>query len=150
MPSIIRTTSENTDFRTLVSLLDQDLAIRNGDTNAFYAQYNKIDAIRNVLVCYEDGKPIGCGAFKEYEPQAVEIKRMFVHPDFRGKRIGTSILRELEKWAAELNYSEAVLETGKTNPEAQSLYLKEGYTVIPNYGQYAGAENSVCMSKAIR
>ncbi len=142
-----RTTSEDPDFRELVSLLDKDLATRNGEANDFYAQYNKVDAIRHVLVYYESGTPVGCGAFKEFEPGAVEVKRMFVHPDFRGKRIGAAILSELEHWAAELQYTSCVLETGYTNPEALRLYEREGYTIIPNYGPYIGAANSVCMQK---
>ena len=59
------------------------------------------------------------------------------------------ILKELEKWAAELNYTKCVLETGKKQPEAITLYLKNGYAIIPNYGQYIGIENSVCFAKVI-
>lgn len=149
MTKLIRTDSGNPDFQTLVNLLDKDLAVRNGEENAFYAQYNKIDAIRNVLLHYEGNTPVGCGAFKAYDGNSVEIKRMYVHPDFRGRRIGAGILKELEQWAAELNYSECVLETGKVNPEALHLYQREGYSIIPNYGQYEGVENSVCMKKRI-
>ena len=144
-----RTTSEDSDFQSLVRLLDRDLAVRNGDTNDFYAQYNKIDMIRHAVVYYEAGVAVGCGAFKEFDKDSVEIKRMFVHPDYRGKRIGAGILKALEQWASELNYNACVLETGKTNPEALHLYKREGYAVIPNYGQYAAVENSVCMRKSL-
>jgi putative acetyltransferase len=149
MSQIKRTSSEDTDFQDLVRLLDNDLALRNGETNAFYTQYNKIDAIKHVVVYYDGSTPVGCGAFKEFEPGAVEIKRMYVKPEFRGNRIGASILKELELWAAELYYKEAVLETGKTNPEALHLYQKEAYAIIPNYGQYKDVENSVCMKKTL-
>lgn len=57
------------------------------------------------------------------------------------------ILSELEKWAAESGYSSTVLETGKRQPEAINLYKKAGYKIIPNFGQYEGVENSVCMMK---
>ena len=33
-------------------------------------------------------------------------------------------------------------------PEAIALYLKSGYSIIPNYGQYVNVENSVCMKKS--
>ena len=59
------------------------------------------------------------------------------------------ILTELEAWAAELSYSKCILETGKRQPEAIALYLKQGYVNIPNYGQYAGVDNSVCFEKII-
>ena len=145
-----RTSSDNTDFLDLVALLDKDLQQRDGDdAHAFYAQFNKIDNIRHAIVCYVDEKPIGCGAFKMFDPQKVEIKRMYVLPAYRGHGMGLSILHELELWAAELNYPECILETGKNNPEAISLYQKAGYSIIKNYGQYENDENSVCMTKHI-
>jgi putative acetyltransferase len=149
MSKIIRTDSTFPDFLYLVKFLDQDLKIRDGDEHAFYSQYNKLDAIKNVLVYYENEKPVACGAFKKYDEHSVEIKRMFVLPDFRGKGIGAKILNELESWAGELNYSSCILETGKKQPEAIRLYEKSGYTIIPNFGQYEGVENSVCMRKVL-
>ena len=130
-------------------MLDADLKVRDGIDHSFYAQYNKIDMIRNAIVCYENNKPVGCGAFKAYDDKTVELKRMFVHPDVRGKGIGKLILHELEKWAAELNYTHCILETGKKQPEAIRLYESSGYGRISNFGQYANVDNSVCMKKAI-
>lgn len=149
MTTFERTTSDNEDFKSLVVLLDADLRIRDGEEHAFYAQFNKIDMIKNVIVCYNDKTPIGCGAFKEYDKQKVEIKRMFVVPEYRGKGIGLKILNELELWAAALNFAECILETGKKQPEAISLYQKAGYETIKNYGQYENVENSVCMKKVL-
>ncbi|MEO6612875.1 MAG: GNAT family N-acetyltransferase [Chitinophagaceae bacterium] len=142
-----RTSSADNDFRELVVLLDKDLALRDGDEHAFYAQFNKIQAIKNVIVCYEENQPVGCGAFKEFEPGKVEIKRMYVHPEQRGKGTGLAILTQLENWARELGYTSCVLETGKKQPEAIRLYKKAGYHITENYGQYASVENSVCMRK---
>jgi GNAT superfamily N-acetyltransferase len=150
MTQFQRTTSNDKDFQNLVHLLDNDLAERDGkELNSFYVQFNKIDMLKNVIVCYVNETPVGCGAFKEFTKSAVEIKRMFVQPNFRGQRIGASVLEELERWAAEINYEECVLETGKQNPEALHLYQKEGYQIIPNFGQYKGVENSICMKKSI-
>jgi GNAT superfamily N-acetyltransferase len=149
MITFARTDSENNDFRILVALLDAYLKVRDGADHSFYAQYNKIDMIRNAIVCYENNTPIGCGAFKPYDDETVEIKRMFVLPDARGKGIGKLILSELEKWAAELNYTHCILETGKRQPEAIRLYESSGYGRISNFGQYTNVDNSVCMKKAI-
>lgn len=143
----IRTTSDSPDFRGLVQLLDQDLALRDGADHAFYAQFNKIDKINHVVLAYEEEKPVGCGAFKPYDEQLVEIKRMFVLPEYRGQGVAPVVLAELERWAKELHYAGYVLETGKKQPEAIRLYEKSGYQRIPNYGQYASVENSVCMQK---
>jgi putative acetyltransferase len=149
MLKIIRTDSENTDFQALVRLLDADLAIRDGDLHGYYAQFNKLDSIKNVVVAFENEAAVGCGAFKKFDDQSVEIKRMFVRPENRGRGIAVEILRELENWAKEMAFKLAVLETGKKQPEAVRLYRKSGYELTPNYGQYAGMENSVCMKKLL-
>lgn len=149
MLTLVRTDSENNDFVFLVKQLDADLAERDGAEHSFYAQYNKIDKIRYVVVALEGDTPAGCGAIKEFSPDAVEVKRMYVTPGKRNKGIASTILRELEAWARELAYERCVLETGKKQPEAISLYEKNGYKRIPNYGQYKGIENSVCFEKKL-
>lgn len=150
MINIIRTNSDNHDFIELVKLLDADLAQRDGEEHSFYAQFNTIDNIKYVVLAYENEKPLGCGAIKEYEANTMEIKRMYVSPESRNKGIAMKILSELENWASELSYAKCILETGKKQPEAIGLYKKNGYTLIPNYGQYAGTENSLCFEKEIK
>jgi putative acetyltransferase len=150
MTRILRTTSENIDFQNLVVLLDEVLRIKDGEDHDFYAQHNTLDKINHVVVCYQDDVAIGCGAFKKLDSNTVEIKRMFVHPDFRGKGIASAVLNELEVWASEFNYTSCVLETGKNNPEAVALYHKSGYEITPNYGQYENIITSVCLKKIIR
>lgn len=147
--TLIRTDSDNADFRTLVALLDQDLAVRDGDEHAFYAQFNQVDTIKEVVVAYQNGAPVGCGAIKPSSATEAEVKRMFVHPDYRKQGIAAKALNELESWAAELGFTACVLETGKKQPEAIALYQKVGYHITPNYGQYVGVDNSVCMIKTI-
>lgn len=149
MRSFIRTTSTNLDFIELVELLDADLAIRDGEDHQFYAQFNKIDTIKNVIVVLEDGKVIGCGAFKRYDEASIEIKRMYVKEEARGKKIASQIISELELWAKELGYKNYVLETGIRQPEAIALYHKMGYHIIENYGQYANLETSICFKKSV-
>jgi len=149
MIRIIRTDSSNADFVSLVKELDADLAIRDGEDHAFYAQYNKIDLIKHVVVAYLDENPVGCGAIKEYSDGVTEVKRMFTNPDLRGKGIASTVLKELEKWAAELSYSLCILETGIKQPEAIALYTKNSYHRIPNYGQYEGVSDSVCFEKVL-
>ena len=150
MIKIIRTNSDDQDFIDLVKNLDAELAERDGNDHPFYAQFNKIDKIKFVVVAYENRKPMGCGAIKEYAPNTMEIKRMYTSPESRGKGIATKVLTELEIWATELSYEKCILETGKKQPEAIGLYKKNGYKLIPNYGQYAEIENSLCFEKVVK
>ena len=149
MIEIVRTEPDNTDFLSLVALLDAELQVRDGADHSFYAQFNKPVGLTGVVVAYAGGEPVGCGAFKKYEGGIAEIKRMFVKPEARGKWIAASVLKELETWAFEAGFLECILETGYKQPEAIALYNREGYESIPNYGQYAGVDNSVCMRKAL-
>lgn len=147
---LLRTDSSNPDFIELVRHLDADLAQRDGADHSFYAQFNKIDKIKYAIVAYQGDRPVGCGAIKEYSPGTMEVKRMYTIPENRGKGVASKILRELERWAFELSYEKCILETGKKQPEAIALYKKKGYQVIPNYGQYADVEDSVCFEKNLK
>lgn len=149
MISIQRTTSDNLDFEKLVFLLDAYLAVLDGEDHAFYAQFNKSNLLKNALICYENEIPVAIGAYKEYDSETVEIKRMFTLPEYRGKGIASRILTKLELWAKEENYRIAILETGFLQVDAIELYKKLGYEIIENFGQYIGIENSVCMKKNI-
>lgn len=149
MITTIRTNSSNNDFVALVNLLDADLAQRDGNDHSFYAQFNKIDMIKHVVVAYSSDTPIACGAIKPFDTTSMEVKRMYTLPQYRGQGAASSILRELEKWAKELSYKKCVLETGRRQPEAIELYTRNGYSAIPNYGQYIGVENSLCFEKKI-
>ena len=144
-----RTNSTNKDFQKLVMELDADLAIRDGADHLFYAQFNTIAAIQYAIVAYNNGVAVGCGAIKPYAENCMEVKRMYVVVAQRGRGIAGTILQALENWALELGSHTCLLETGQKQPEAIALYTKANYKIIPNYGQYAGVENSVCFEKKL-
>lgn len=149
MSTLRRTNSDDLDFQKLVIELDKVLAVLDGDDHSFYAQYNKLNAIKHVVVLYENDIPVGCGAIKEYDENTMEVKRMFVDPAQRGKGLATVVLLELEKWAKELGYKKCILETGKKQVDAVRLYEKNNYMLMVNYGQYAGVEYSLCFEKKL-
>lgn len=146
---IIRTDSENPDFKSLVIALDAYLKITDGDEHDFYNQFNNIDVIKHTVVAFENDRAVGCGAFKKFDDDSVEIKRMFTKPELRESGVATTILLELETWAKELGFESAVLETGTRQIEAVKFYRKNGYNVIPNYGQYENVLNSLCFKKVL-
>src|SRR5437868_2864304 len=115
---LVRTNSENHDYRLLIPILDAELTVRDGgeEAHAFYKQYNKSDDIKYVVMAYQDTVPVGCGAIKAYEDDIVEVKRMFVPLEHRNKGIARQVLAELEKWAEELGFKELILETGIAMP----------------------------------
>ena len=149
MVEITITNSLNKDFQKLISHLDNELYDRYGELQNEYNKYNKIEFNENVVIAYNEEIPIGCGCFKEYEEETVEIKRMFVNKNYRGRGISKVILSRLENIAFEKGYKKAILETGIKQLEAVGLYSKQGYKKIENYGQYAGMESSICMLKRL-
>ena len=149
MIQCIRTNSENEDFQKLVRELDAELGVRDGADHSFYDQFNKINNIKYAVVAYDHETPVGCGAIKEYSPDTMEVKRMYVPLARRGEGIATIVLKMLEQWAADLKYKKCLLETGKRQPEAIELYKKNGYRIVPNFGQYENVENSVCFEKIL-
>ena len=150
MISLLKTDASNPDFIQLVKELDTFLSITDGEDHAFYDQYNKLTAIKNVVIAYHNKQPIGCGAIKEYNATTMEVKRMYTKPLSRGKGVASEILITLEIWAKSLNYKYCILETGVRQVEAISLYLKNGYTQIDNYGPYINIEDSVCFEKKLQ
>ena len=145
--SLRRTTSDDPDFRALVALLDQELAVHNGEKNDFFVQFNKIDKIKHALVALVGDRPVGIGAIRAFNDDTTEVKRMYVLPVLRGKGVAAEVLQGLETWATELGFRYTTLETATYLPAAVRLYERSGYERIPNYGQYVGVETSVCMRK---
>lgn len=145
---VIRTDSTHPMFVKLVQQLDAELKEMDGNEHAFYHQFNGIDDLKHcILIVEKDG--LACGAIKSHDDKTVEIKRMFVPKLYRRKGLAYQTLGALELWANELGNTRCVLETGKRQPAAISLYHKAGYKIIENYGQYVGVQNSVCFEKFI-
>lgn len=147
MTTLLRTTSDHPAFQSLIRALDKELQSRYNEEQAVYDQYNKIENNRNIVVALNNGSAVGCGCFKKFDASAVEIKRMYVLPQYRWQHIAEGILNELESWAKEMGFTAAVLETGIKQPEAIFLCQRCGYSVIDNDGLYTGTENSVCIKK---
>ena len=99
-----------------------------------------------------DGNAVGCVVLRPFEeaPETtVEIKRMFVDADARGKGIGASLMQAIDEQARALGYTSIVLETGIYQPEAIRLYERHGYRRIPCWGEYADNPRSLCYEKRL-
>jgi len=145
-----RTTTSDKDFQLLVEQLDHELWKELREDQATYEQFNKVPDIKTAVVVYDEDQPVAIGCFKEFSGNTVEVKRMFVQKAYRGKGLSKMVLSELEHWAAEQGYQFAVLETSVHFETAKNLYASNGYSIIPNYGQYAELAESVCMKKALQ
>ena len=146
---IKRTTSTDKDFQWLIQQLDKELWDELNEDQATYDQYNKVPDLNTVVVVYINDQPVASGCFKKYNTDTVEIKRMFVVKEQRGKGLSKVVLSELESWAVESGFKNALLETSIHFIAATTLYKNAGYTIIHNYDQYKDLEESVCMKKPL-
>lgn len=86
-----------------------------------------------LVVAHSDDEPVACGAVMRIDESTGEIKRMWVHPDWRGVGLGQRMLRHLEGQARELGYTRVVLDTNSTLVEAITMYERSGYQPIERY-----------------
>ena len=144
------------DALELVRLLSAELAARYDFVDDGSGAFTPADAQvpRSAFVVVRlDGRAVGCGALRPMEEagfeDSAEIKRMYVSPEARGRRLGGAILARLEELARGFGYARAVLETGNAQPEAIRLYERSGYQRIRCYGRYVGEARSVCFAKTL-
>ena len=149
---------EHPDVTALVARVQGEYVERYGspdeghvDPGEFVAPYGLF------LVGYDAlGTPLATGAWRVSPVRelggssAVELKRMYVVPEHRGRGLARQVLAELEQTAASVGHDLVVLETGTLQPEAIALYRSEGYVEIPGFGHYAGHELSRCFGKRVR
>jgi GNAT superfamily N-acetyltransferase len=97
------------------------------------------------LVAWRDGVPVGCGALKPGPfARTGEVKRMYVAPEARGRRIAERVLSALVEAARDLGHTRLVLETGIEQPEALRLYERQGWRPVASYGHYRDSPLSRC------
>ncbi|WP_028924816.1 GNAT family N-acetyltransferase [Pseudonocardia acaciae] len=109
------------------------------------------------LVGYLDGRPVACGGWRRREADGesglrdgdVEIKRMFVVSEARGRGYSRLVLGELERTAAAAGGLRMVLETGTGQPEALGLYTSSGYLPIAKFGEYRCSPRSRHLGKPL-
>lgn len=146
---VVKTTSENPDFISLIKTFDTFLWERYPELKKDYWGNNVIEFNANVFLVYLDEKPVASGCFKKYNANTVELKRMFVSPEARGLGLAQLVIKELETEAKSQGFETMILETLYKQIEAIGLYQKVDFSIVDNYEPYVGLSNSVCMSKAI-
>jgi DNA-binding MarR family transcriptional regulator/GNAT superfamily N-acetyltransferase len=92
-----------------------------------------VDGAAVFFVASGDGLPVGCGGIHQLTATTGEIKRMWVHPSWRGAGLGSRLLRHLEAVAVELGYQTVRLDTNGTLTDAIALYERAGYRRIARY-----------------
>ncbi|MCF3138499.1 GNAT family N-acetyltransferase [Paenarthrobacter sp. AR 02] len=83
-----------------------------------------------LIILQENGESVAGGAFRRYDQDTAELKRIWTHSAHRRRGLARRVLLELEAEALRRGYSKLYLTTGPRQPEAKNLYLATGYTAL--------------------
>ena len=83
-----------------------------------------------LMVLLRDGTAVAGGAFRRYDDQTAELKRIWTHSSYRRQGLARKVLDVLEDEAVRLGYRRLYLTTGPRQPEARGLYLAAGFTPL--------------------
>lgn len=144
------------DATVLVERVQAEYVVRYGSPDESPVDPALFDPPEGLfLVGYEDDVPVATGAWRRSPVRvlgatsAVEVKRMYVVPEARGRGHARAVLAALEASAREAGHDLVVLETGTRQPEAIALYTSEGYVPTPGFGYYRDAPLSRCFAKRV-
>jgi GNAT superfamily N-acetyltransferase len=84
-----------------------------------------------LLIGLVDDQPVTGGAFRRFDSQTAELKRIWTDKRHRRNGHARALLRELESEIAARGYRRIYLTTGDRQPEAEALYLATGYSRLP-------------------
>ncbi len=143
---------DSPDGRRLVAALDAHLASRYSPDQMF-GPHLKAEMVAPgagiFVIARADGVAVGCGALRRRDGATVEVKRMFVEPEVRGRGVARQILEHLETAARVMGAHRLVLETGIYQDEAIGLYRSVGFSPIDCFDEYLGVPTSICFEKAL-
>jgi putative acetyltransferase len=110
---------------------------------------SSVDISCFVIARDSSGVAVGCGALRQLDEHAAEIKRMFVPKPYRGQGISRAVLTALEEHARRRGWHALRLETGPRQVEAIGLYTAAGYEPIAPFGPYADSQFSLCFERRL-
>src|SRR5437899_4313912 len=87
-----------------------------------------------LLIAYIDSEPAGCVALHEFDDGISEMKRLYVRPAFRGKRVGLALANAALAAAREIGYQRMRLDTVSSEmADAVRMYRRLGFKEIAPY-----------------
>ena len=142
---------DSADSRRLIAALDAHLSSRYPPDQRFGPNLKAehlAPGLGEFVIARADGLAIGCGAIRRLDETTVELKRMYVEPELRGRGVAKKILGRLEAAARVIGARRLVLETGIYQAEAIGLYHQAGYRPIDCWGEYANSSTRACFEKS--
>ena len=114
-----------------------------------FIPYNISASVQDVLIAYMDDVPVTCSGLRKYSESDIEIKRVWVEPEYRGHHIATEMMIRIEDKAKRQGFRRAILQTREQMNSAVELYEKLGYDRINNYPPYDKLDGAICFAKEL-
>ncbi|EXF85325.1 hypothetical protein CFIO01_02539 [Colletotrichum fioriniae PJ7] len=149
-------------FEAYTKWLDEDISFQNytEELSGLPGKYSSPSGALLLAVDSTSGEILGCIAMRPLSleshylrnrrPDAryCEVKRLFVYPEARGKRVARLLVREVLRRAEEQQYDEALLDTMAKMQAAVRLYASEGFEETSPY-YYNPLNGALYMSKRL-
>lgn len=103
----------------------------------------------DFLVAELDGSLVGMAGLRPSAAGHAEVLRVRVHPALRTRGIGRALMDAVERRAAELGFTEMVLDTAQNQPEAIAFYRALGYVETGRETQPSWTWTLVYFTKAL-
>lgn len=134
----------------LIDAVQQEYVVRYGSPDTTPVEPNEFARPDGrFVVGYLDTAAVAMGGVRRIDSDTVEIKRMYVVPEVRGRGLSRVVLTHLESLARELGATRILLETGQQQPEAMRLYETSGYERVDGFGHYRCEPDSVSYGKTL-
>lgn len=146
------TNGENEDFKKFYLITEEYYSKLVGgiQNRSAFLPYNMSESVTDVVIAYYNDIAIGCAGLKKYSDTDVEIKRVWIEPDYRGNHIATCLMEILENHAKKQGFQRIILQTRKQMSDALRLYSKCGYYQTDNYPPYDKLEGAICLAKDLK
>ena len=92
------------------------------DINKYYSKRGG-----KIWVVEVDNKIAGFGGFRLADNRIAEVKRIRINREHRGKGIGKSIVKQIERHCAANKFSKIIVDTDDRLEVAKSMYPNLGY-----------------------
>jgi ribosomal protein S18 acetylase RimI-like enzyme len=86
-----------------------------------------------LMLARISGEPVGLAGVRHLDTDVAKVKSMYVVPAHRHRGLGGTLLREVERIAAERGCSCSRLDTSDYLTDAIRLYRSAGYREVPDY-----------------
>jgi [ribosomal protein S18]-alanine N-acetyltransferase len=134
MTPVVERLRDATDLDAVLAI--EEASFNNPTTRAWYeSELQRPDVCFVYVIRVEDTRVAGFCAFWKVIDQ-IHINNLAIHPNFRGRGLGSVLLCEVLREAERVGAAQATLEVRRSNEPARRLYERAGFTVAgvrPSY-----------------